>query len=193
VIRVSRLSPLIIAAAASSLLVAGPAYAAGPTASVAGQADCTSTPAPASCSSTTTTTTPTTTAPSSTTTTPPTSTTTSSTKPGPGGRPPGGTPGGGGPDSKPDRPGRPAGDRDCADFATQEEAQQYFESIGGSSTNNADRLDENHNGVACESLSDDGDNQDAAATITGDDGSDATTSGKQVTDVPEGSAQTGGN
>jgi hypothetical protein len=193
VIRVSRSSPLIIAVAASALLVAGPAYAAGSTTSVAGQADCTPTSAPASCTSTTTTTTTTTTAPTSTTTTPPTSTTTSSTKPGPGGRPPGGKPGGGGPDSKPDRPGRPAGDRDCADFATQKEAQQYFESIGGSSTNNADRLDENHNGVACESLSDDGDNQDAAATTTGDDGSDATTSGKQVTDVPEGSAQTGGN
>jgi hypothetical protein len=72
-------------------------------------------------------------------------------------------------------------------------AQLYFESIGGSSTHNADRLDENHNGVACKSLSDDGDNQDTAATSTGDDGSDATTSGNQVTDVPEGSAQTGGN
>ncbi|WP_285588086.1 excalibur calcium-binding domain-containing protein [Actinomycetospora sp. NBRC 106378] len=92
----------------------------------------------------------------------------------------------------PQRAGRPAGDRDCADFATQQQAQQYFESIGGSSTNNADRLDENHNGVACESLADDGDDQNAEATTTGDDGSTAKTSGDQVTEVPEGSAQTGG-
>ena len=99
----------------------------------------------------------------------------------------------GGPGQSPNRLGRPAGDRDCADFATQDQAQEYFESIGGSRTNNADRLDENHNGVACESLSDDGDNQDAAVTTTGDDGSDAKTSGDQVTEVPEGSAQTGGN
>jgi hypothetical protein len=92
----------------------------------------------------------------------------------------------------PKRAGRPAGDRDCADFATQQQAQRYFESIGGSATNNADRLDANGNGVACESLADDGDNQDAEATATGDDGSTAKTSGDQVTEVPEGSAQTGG-
>lgn len=117
-----------------------------------------------------------------------------------GSGPAAGKPGGSGPASSgsnghapPNRPGRPAGDRDCADFATQQDAQRYFESIGGSSTNDADRLDENHNGVACESLSDDGDNQDAAVTATGDDGSEATTSGKQVTEVPEGSAQTGGS
>ncbi|NYD34140.1 excalibur calcium-binding domain-containing protein [Actinomycetospora corticicola] len=92
----------------------------------------------------------------------------------------------------PKRAGRPAGDRDCADFATQQQAQRYFESIGGSATNNADRLDANGDGVACESLADDGDNQDAEATATGDDGSTAKTSGDQVTEVPEGSAQTGG-
>lgn len=92
----------------------------------------------------------------------------------------------------PKRAGRPAGDRDCADFATQQQAQRYFESIGGSATNNADRLDANGNGVACESLADDGDNGDAEATATGDDGSTAKTSGDQVTEVPEGSAQTGG-
>ena len=44
------------------------------------------------------------------------------------------------------------GDKDCSDFATQEEAQAYFESKGGSSTNNVDRLDSDHDGVACESL-----------------------------------------
>ncbi|MEJ2866779.1 excalibur calcium-binding domain-containing protein [Actinomycetospora sp. OC33-EN08] len=84
------------------------------------------------------------------------------------------------------------GDQNCPDFANQREAQQYFESIGGSAQNNADRLDANHNGVACEDYFDDGDNQNAAVTTTGDDGSEAKTSGDQVTEVPEGSAQTGG-
>lgn len=119
---------------------------------------------------------------------------------GPGGRPPGpppGAPGGHrGPerpgDHRPDRPGRPAGDRDCADFPTQDAAQRYFESIGGSRDNNADRLDANRNGRACEDFFDDGDDQGAAVSTTGDDGSSAATSGTQVRDVPEGSAQTGG-
>lgn len=43
-------------------------------------------------------------------------------------------------------------DRDCADFATQDEAQRYFESIGGSPRRNADGLDADRDGVACESL-----------------------------------------
>lgn len=46
----------------------------------------------------------------------------------------------------------PGGDKDCSDFATQEEAQSYFESKGGSSTNNVDRLDSDRDGIACESL-----------------------------------------
>jgi LPXTG-motif cell wall-anchored protein len=46
-----------------------------------------------------------------------------------------------------------AQDRDCSDFATQSQAQAFFESIGGSPSNNADNLDANHNGVACEELS----------------------------------------
>ena len=41
-------------------------------------------------------------------------------------------------------------DYDCYDFATPGEAQAYFESDGGSSFNNADGLDRNHNGLACE-------------------------------------------
>ena len=41
-------------------------------------------------------------------------------------------------------------DKDCADFDTQREAQAYFESIGGSPSNNADRLDADGDGVACE-------------------------------------------
>lgn len=41
-------------------------------------------------------------------------------------------------------------DYDCYDFASQGDAQAYFESDGGSSYNNADGLDRNHNGLACE-------------------------------------------
>ena len=46
-----------------------------------------------------------------------------------------------------------AQDKDCRDFASQSEAQAFFESIGGSASNNADDLDRNHNGVACEDFS----------------------------------------
>ena len=220
-ISASRVGPLVVAVAASALLVAGPAYADGPPKPVVGSAECTATvekdqkvvsavaaaAAPdaltaarseatgrlcqsAAPTTTTTTASSSSTAPSSSKPKPPPP----PGKPGQGGPSSGGRPSGGGPGGPPpNRPGRPAGDRDCPDFATQDQAQQYFESIGGSSTNNADRLDENHNGVACESFFDDGDNQGAAVDTTGDDGSDAKTSGNQVTDVPEGSAQTGGN
>lgn len=41
-------------------------------------------------------------------------------------------------------------DYDCYDFASQGDAQAYFESDGGGSYNNADGLDRNHNGLACE-------------------------------------------
>ena len=43
-------------------------------------------------------------------------------------------------------------DKDCSDFATHAQAQAYFESKGGSPTNNVDRLDSDHDGIACESL-----------------------------------------
>lgn len=43
-----------------------------------------------------------------------------------------------------------AQDKDCRDFSSWREAQTYFESIGGSPTNNANDLDRNHNGMACE-------------------------------------------
>jgi hypothetical protein len=173
---------VIAAVAVSVLLMSGPAFAQTDPPPV----DPTTTTTTAPTTTTTTTTVP----PTSSTTTPPASTTT--TKPTGGGH--AGPSGGGSPAGPPppNRHGRP-GDRDCADFATQPDAQRYFESIGGSATNDADRLDENHNGIACESLADDGDDQDAAVTTTGDDGSEATTSGTQVTEVPEGSAQTGGN
>lgn len=45
-----------------------------------------------------------------------------------------------------------SGDKDCSDFATQEEAQAYFKSKGGSPTNNVDKLDSDQDGIACESL-----------------------------------------
>lgn len=45
------------------------------------------------------------------------------------------------------------GDKDCKDFKTQAEAQAYFNSKGGSVTNNIDRLDGNDkDGIVCESL-----------------------------------------
>jgi micrococcal nuclease len=44
------------------------------------------------------------------------------------------------------------GDKDCADFATHAQAQTYFTSKGGSASNNVDRLDNNHDGIACETL-----------------------------------------
>ena len=42
------------------------------------------------------------------------------------------------------------GDKDCADFSSQAEAQAYFEANGGSPTNNVDNLDADHDGQACE-------------------------------------------
>src|ERR671912_3061074 len=44
------------------------------------------------------------------------------------------------------------GDKDCADFASQAEAQVYFEANGGSPTNNVDNLDADHDGQACEAF-----------------------------------------
>lgn len=48
-------------------------------------------------------------------------------------------------------PAAPTGDRDCADFTTQAEAQAYFESKGGP-TADPDRLDGDDNGRACDRL-----------------------------------------
>jgi hypothetical protein len=67
-----------------------------------------------------------------------------------------------------------AGDRDCPSFSSQAEAQQYFQSIGGSAANNADRLDADHDGQACE------DTQYAAGGGYG-----------QVSAVPSGGIDTG--
>ncbi len=43
-----------------------------------------------------------------------------------------------------------AGSKSCKDFASQPEAQAYFEAHGGNAQNNVDNLDHNHNGIACE-------------------------------------------
>ncbi len=44
------------------------------------------------------------------------------------------------------------GDKDCKDFSSHAEAQSYFESKGGSPSNNVDDLDRDNDGIACESL-----------------------------------------
>jgi hypothetical protein len=44
-------------------------------------------------------------------------------------------------------------DRDCPDFDSQEEAQDFFEDNGGSPDNNVDRLDADGDGEACEDSS----------------------------------------
>jgi|GEM_PF-1819309 len=41
-------------------------------------------------------------------------------------------------------------DYDCKDFGSHQEAQDYFESQGGSPSNNVDRLDRDRDGLACE-------------------------------------------
>lgn len=49
--------------------------------------------------------------------------------------------------------GRDGGDRDCSDFSSQRQAQEYFDANGGSSSANVDGLDSDHDGTACETLS----------------------------------------
>ncbi|MEK6251658.1 MAG: excalibur calcium-binding domain-containing protein [Actinomycetota bacterium] len=48
--------------------------------------------------------------------------------------------------------GSGAADKDCSDFATQAQAQAWFDSHGGSASNDVDGLDGDHDGKACESL-----------------------------------------
>lgn len=45
-----------------------------------------------------------------------------------------------------------SGGKNCSDFKTWSEAQSYFESHGGSKTNNVDGLDRDRDGIVCESL-----------------------------------------
>ncbi len=42
--------------------------------------------------------------------------------------------------------------KDCRDFTYQQDAQTYFQSMGGSQVNNVDLLDDDHDGIACELL-----------------------------------------
>ncbi len=44
------------------------------------------------------------------------------------------------------------GDKDCADFSTQAQAQAFFTAHGGSPSYNFDGLDGDHDGQACETL-----------------------------------------
>jgi hypothetical protein len=44
------------------------------------------------------------------------------------------------------------GDKDCADFSTQAQAQGFFQAHGGSPSYNYDGLDGDHDGKVCESL-----------------------------------------
>jgi GrpB-like predicted nucleotidyltransferase (UPF0157 family) len=45
-----------------------------------------------------------------------------------------------------------AADKNCSDFSTQQQAQQFFDSYGGSPSNDVDGLDRDHDGVVCEDL-----------------------------------------
>lgn len=45
----------------------------------------------------------------------------------------------------------PERDRDCGDFKTQPDAQKFFESAGGPRLD-PNRLDSDHDGIACETL-----------------------------------------
>jgi hypothetical protein len=58
-------------------------------------------------------------------------------------------------------------DRDCPDFDSQEEAQDFFEDNGGSPDNNVDRLDADGDGEACEDSFADDQGDDAAAPSGG--------------------------
>ena len=76
------------------------------------------------------------------------------------------------------------GDLDCPDFTSQAEAQAYFTSIGGSAARNADRLDRNRNGIACE---------DYPYATVAPAGSLPAGGFGQVSAVPAGGIETGGS
>jgi hypothetical protein len=80
------------------------------------------------------------------------------------------------------------GDRDCSDFATQAEAQEVLDSTSG----DPERLDEDDDGIACETLpagsSGGGSDSDDSASDDSDEDDD---NNDQVTDVPRGGVETG--
>jgi LPXTG-motif cell wall-anchored protein len=80
------------------------------------------------------------------------------------------------------------GDRDCPDFATQEEAQAAFDAVPG----DPERLDADGDGIACESFfdgADDGAEQDDGSTGEGSESDDDTS---QMDGVPAGGVDAGG-
>jgi hypothetical protein len=77
-------------------------------------------------------------------------------------------------------------DKDCADFSSQAEAQAYFETNGGSPTNNVDNLDADHDGQACEAFDYGGGGTGGGGT-GGDDG-DLPFTGPNDTMLPAGTA-----
>ncbi|MDL5159621.1 excalibur calcium-binding domain-containing protein [Actinomycetospora termitidis] len=123
-----------------------------------------------------------------------TTTTTPPKKPGndqaDGGQTGGGSQTGGG--GGPTKPGAPGPDLNCRDFVSRPAAQAVLD------TDQSDphHLDADHDGYACEDYFGDPSkdpqvSQDKTVNHTEDDGSEADTSGNQVTVVPEGSADTG--
>ena len=77
-------------------------------------------------------------------------------------------------------------DKDCADFASQAEAQVYFEANGGSPTNNVDNLDADHDGQACEAFDYGGGGGDDGGTSGGS--GDLPFTGPNDTMLPAGTA-----
>ena len=80
--------------------------------------------------------------------------------------------------------GTSGGDKDCSDFTTQPAAQQYFDSHGGSPSNNVDRLDGDGDGIVCESL--------PGGTAQGGSGSTGSTGGSGAGTGGSGSTGSGG-
>jgi hypothetical protein len=83
----------------------------------------------------------------------------------------------------------PTRDQDCRDFPSRAAAQNYFTSIGGSAMNNADFLDANHNGLACEDHDYRASESPGSGTAAGTQGSMAGPA--QVPIVPHGGVNTG--
>jgi len=90
----------------------------------------------------------------------------------------------------------------CDDFASPQEAQDYFIANGGSPTNNVEGLDRDHDGYACEATagntSDGGGGTDVPVDNTGDvpvDNTGDVPADNSGTDVPSdtGSTDTGGD
>jgi hypothetical protein len=74
-------------------------------------------------------------------------------------------------------------DRDCSDFATQAEAQEALDSTSG----DPERLDEDDDGTACETLPAGSSGGDSDSDSAEDDDND----NGQVADVPRGGVDTG--